>query len=141
MLGSIGAVLGKVFGTEKAIDNLLDKDKGLLAKAGSWIGNFNYTEEEKAEADAETRKWGLKQLAALEPFKVVQRILAFGVTGLWGFVGFNVVAAIWIEAIYPAIKVKDAMMSFAMSDYVFWPVLAVLGLYFTGGILPSRGTK
>lgn len=141
MFGSIGAVLGKVFGTEKAVDNLLDKDKGLLVKAGSWIGNFNYTDEEKAEADVETRNWGLKQLAALEPFKVVQRILAFGVTGLWGFVGLNVVGAIWVEAIYPAIKVKDAMMAFAMSDYVFWPVLAVLGLYFTGGILPARGGK
>lgn len=138
MFGVIGSVVGKLFGSQKAVDNLLDKDNGLLAKAGSWVGGLNYTEEEKAEADAETRKWGLKQLAALEPFKVVQRILAFGVTGLWGFVGCNVVAAIWVEAVYPYIEVKEAMMAFAMSDYVFWPVLAVLGLYFTGGIIPSK---
>lgn len=133
--------LGKLFGTDKAIDNLLDKENGLLAKAGSWVGGLSYTEEEKAESQERTRAWGLEQLSALEPFKVVQRILAFGVTALWGFVGINVVAAIWVEAIYPGIKVKESMMAFAMSDYVFWPVLAVLGLYFTGGVIPKKSIK
>lgn len=80
-------------------------------------------------------------LAKLEYLPVIQRILAFGVTSLWAFVGINVVAAVWVEAIYPAIEVKESMMAFAMSDYVFWPVLAVLGLYFTGGVIPKRSSK
>lgn len=34
---------------EKTADNLFDKKNGLVAQAGSWIGNLNYTDEEKAE--------------------------------------------------------------------------------------------
>lgn len=132
--------LGKLFGTDKAIDNLLDKDKGLLAKAGGWIGNFNYTNEEKAEADAKTREWGFRQLEALAPFKVVQRILAFAAASLWIIVAVNVIAAIWIEA-KTGLIVKADMMAFAMSDYVFWPVMVVFGLYFAGGVIPRGADK
>lgn len=131
---------GNLIGTEKAVDNLLDKDSGLLAKAGSWIGNFNYTEEEKAEADADTREWGFRQLEALAPFKVVQRILAFAAASLWVVVAINVIVAIWVEA-KTGLTVKADMMAFAMSDYVFWPVMVVFGLYFAGGVIPRGADK
>jgi len=134
-------ILGNLFGTEKAVDNIIDKDNGLLTQVGNWVGGFNYTDEEKAEARTANNKavmeFGLQRLKALEPFKVVQRILAFASTGLWAFVGVNVVAAIWIEALYPAIQVRDKMMAFAMSDYVFWPVVVVFALYFSGGVVES----
>ena len=133
-------IFGKLFGTDKAVDNLLDKDKGLLVRAGSWVGGLKYTEEEKAENELLVRDWGLRQLEALEPFKIVQRIIAFGVTGMWIIVGLNVLAAIWVEA-NTGLQVKAPMLQFAMSDYVFWPVLAVLSLYFTGGVFPARGGK
>jgi len=38
----------------KAVDNILDKDKGLLAQAGSWIGNLKLTKEEVIEFNAKT---------------------------------------------------------------------------------------
>jgi sulfite exporter TauE/SafE len=147
----LGGVVGRLFGTDKAIDNLMDKDSGLLAKAGGWVGGLSYTAEEKAEADSKTREWGLRQLEALAPFKVVQRILAFAVAAFWIFVGLNVVAAIWIEAItreqvifngqmvWSSINAATPLLDFAMSNYVFWPAIAVLGLYFTGGVLPHEG--
>lgn len=154
MFGVVGEIAGKLFGTDKAINNLLDKDEGLLVKAGSWIGNFNYTSEEKAEADAGTRQWGLRQLEALAPFKVVQRILAFAAAGFWIFVGVNVVVAIWIDAltrttamingvltVTGGTNVKADMMAFAMSNYVFWPVAIVFGLYFAGGVIPRGNDK
>jgi len=132
--------LGKLFGTDKAVDNLLDKDSGLLVRAGGWVDGMSYTDQEKAENQLLVKEWGLRQLEALAPFKVVQRILAFGVTAMWLIVGLNVMAAIWVDRFYPGSEpVTDSMMQFAMSDYVFWPVLAVLSLYFTGGILPTRG--
>lgn len=124
---------GRLIGTEKAIDNLTDKD-GLLAKAGAWIGNFQYTDEEKAEADAKTREWGLRQLEALAPFKVIQRVIALAVSSFWIIVGLNILVAIWLN--HPA---KQDLMTFALSEYVFWPVLAVLSLYFTGGVFPRKG--
>lgn len=142
------SVLGRLFGTEKAIENLTDKDNGLLAKAGSWVGGLHHTEEEKAEAVERTREWGLRQLEALEPFKVVQRILAFGVTFVWAFVALNVLVGIWSDALRNCRGIEDTclpvtgqLLTFAFSNYVFWPVLAVLALYFTGGVLPNFVAK
>jgi predicted metal-binding membrane protein len=42
--------------SDKVIDNVLDKDDGLLANVGSWIGGQQYTDEEIAEANTELRK-------------------------------------------------------------------------------------
>jgi hypothetical protein len=123
------AWFSSLFATEKAVDN------GLLAQVGDWVGGFSYTEEEKAEADAQTREWGFRQLDALAPFKVVQRILAFAVAGFWLIVGFNVLVAIWLKDV----QVKQDMMAFAFSDYVFWPICVVFALYFAGGVLPRKG--
>ena len=136
---------GKLVGTDKAVDNILDKDNGLLRRFGGWVDDFNYTPEEKAKADHETREWGVRQLEALAPFKVVQRILAFASTTLWMLVGFNVVAAIWTEAFInrgeDKIKLVEPMIQFALSDYVFWPVLTVYALYFSGGVVESVKRK
>lgn len=40
----------------KTVDDIFDKDNGLLSKAGAWIGNANYTAEERAELNAENIK-------------------------------------------------------------------------------------
>lgn len=130
-------MLGKLFGTQKAVDSLLDADKGLLVRAGGWIDGLSHTEQEKAENQLLVKEWGIRQLEALEPFKVVQRIIAFGVIGCWLFVSVNVLAAIWVEAL-TGIAIKQAMLDFAFSDYVFWPVLTVLGLYMSGGVIPRK---
>ena len=127
---------GKLLGTEKAVNNLVDKDNGLLAQAGSWVGGLSYTDEEKAESNLLIKKWGLKQLDALQPFKIVQRIIAFSVLFLWAFVGVNYVLMLWFK--HPE---APGMLAFALSDYVFWPTLAVLSLYCGGGTLNSLNKK
>ena len=128
--------IGKLFGTDKAIDNLVDKDNGLLAQAGSWVGGLSYTDEEKAENSLLVKQWGLKQLEALEPFKVVQRIIAFAVLFVWAFVAMNYIAMLWFE--HPK---TGELLQFALSDYVFWPTLAVLSLYCGGGTVNSFNKK
>lgn len=40
----------------KLIDNVFDKDKGLLTQVGSWIGNANFTDEERSELNVEMAK-------------------------------------------------------------------------------------
>jgi len=127
---------GKLFGTEKAVNNLVDKDNGLLAQAGSWVGGLSYTDEEKAENNLLVKEWGLKQLDALQPFKIVQRIIAFSVLFLWAFVGVNYVLMLWVE--HPK---AQGLLDFALSDFVFWPTLAVLSLYCGGGTLNSFKSK
>lgn len=38
-----------LFGSSKTVNNVLDKDNGLLTQVGSWVGNMNFTAEEQAE--------------------------------------------------------------------------------------------
>jgi hypothetical protein len=38
----------------KVVDDVFDKDSGLLTQVGSWIGNSNFTPEEAAEMNAKT---------------------------------------------------------------------------------------
>lgn len=129
--------IGRLFGTEKAINDITDKDNGLLVRAGGWVNDLSYTDAEKAANALEVRKWGLNQLEALAPFKVVQRILAFAISFVWILVAANVLAAIWIEASNPEFLIKEAMLSFAFSDFIFWPVTVCYGLYFGGGLIES----
>lgn len=151
MFGAIGDVAGRLLGTQKAVDNLLDSDKGLLVKAGSWVGKLNYTKEEQADGDLKTRDWGLRQLEALAPFKVVQRILAFTIAFIWAFIALNLVLAIWIKVytrelavfngqqVWLSIDAVTPLFELATSDYILWPTLVVFGLYFTGGVIPHKG--
>ena len=40
--------------SSKTVDDVMDKDNGLLAQVGGWIGNMNLTEEEVMEQNAKT---------------------------------------------------------------------------------------
>ena len=42
----------KLIGAEKVIDNVFDKDKGLLTQVGQWVGHQQFTPEERAKHDA-----------------------------------------------------------------------------------------
>ena len=66
----------------------------------------------------------------------MQRIIAFSVLFLWAFVGVNYVLMLWVE--HPK---AQGLLDFALSDYVFWPTLAVLSLYCGGGTLNSFKSK
>tara|TARA_R110002020_G_scaffold46027_5_gene131259 strand:+ start:2414 stop:2818 length:405 start_codon:yes stop_codon:yes gene_type:complete len=130
--------LGRIFGTDKAINNIVDKEKGLITQLGGFVGNLKYTDEERAEAQERTRNWGLKQLEALEPFKVMQRLLSAVIIMLWFFVGVTALYMIATDH-----KNLNKLLEFAFSDYVFWPAVSVVSLYFTGGVVESvtRGIK
>ena len=125
--------VGRLFGTKKAINDIVDKDNGLIAQVGHWIGDMNFTPEERS-------RWVIDQLKALEPFKIVQRIIALSVMGIWSFIAINVVAAIWVQA-YTGVNAVDSLLKLAFSDYVFWPVVSVLSLYVSGGVIPKLVNK
>lgn len=143
-------LFGRIFGTDKAIDNIVDSEKGLLVKAGTALGNLHYSDQEKAQDAAGTREWGIRMLDALAPFKVVQRIIAFTAMFVWCVGAFNGFFALWYDVINacPPEAVNcvepqafNSVIKFIFSDYIFWPVLAVLGLYMTGGVIPTFGRK
>jgi hypothetical protein len=41
-----------LFSSAKTVDNVLNKDDGLLTKFGGWVDRFNFTEQERATANA-----------------------------------------------------------------------------------------
>ena len=124
---------GRLFGTEKAINDITDKQDGLLVRAGGWVNDLSYTDAEKAKNALEVRKWGLNQLEALAPFKIVQRVLAFAIAFIWSFVALNVIISIW----FGSEPTQQKFIEFAFSDFIFWPVTVCFGLYFGGGFLES----
>ena len=46
--------ISSIFAVEKAVDNVLDKEKGLLTQFGGWIGGMDLTPEEVMESNAQT---------------------------------------------------------------------------------------
>jgi len=56
-MGILSTAFGLIRGTSpKTIDDIFDAEKGLLTKAGAWIGNANFTQEEQAELSAKTQE-------------------------------------------------------------------------------------
>ena len=55
-MGFFKQLLAFVVGTPKVVDDVFDKDNGLVAKAGSFINDLNYTEAEKAKGFASLAK-------------------------------------------------------------------------------------
>ncbi|MEE8288941.1 MAG: hypothetical protein V3R25_05965 [Nitrosomonadaceae bacterium] len=45
---------GWLTGGTKIVDDVFDKDKGLISQVGGWIGNMNLTDEEVMEANGKT---------------------------------------------------------------------------------------
>jgi len=118
---------------EKAAENVLDKKNGIAVKFGGFVNNLHYSEAEKAGNNLTLTEFALKRLALLEPFKIVQRIIAATTLFMWVFVGLNLCVAIWVNAIYK-IDARTDFMALAMSDYIFWPVICVFTLYCGGGV-------
>lgn len=50
------SAIGFFKSSPKLADDIFDKDKGLIAKTGAWIGNQNFTPEEQSEANAKMVK-------------------------------------------------------------------------------------
>jgi len=128
---------GQLIGTDKVLNNVVDKDNGLLTQAGNWIGGFSYTDEEKAEADAQTREWGLRQLEALAPFKVMQRIMVTIIMVEWAIL-FNVLI---VAICFDATNVVNNLLLFAQSNFAWIPVAGAVGLYLMGGVIPGRPNR
>lgn len=125
---------GNLIGTDKAMDNMLDKDKGLFVRAGGWIDGLGFTDQEKSEAKGKVRDWATEHLKALAPFKVMQRIMVTIITIEWAIL-FNVtIVAICLDAT----TVTENLLKFMLTQFAWMPIAGAVGLYLMGGVIPSR---
>ena len=108
-------MLGRLFSPKSAIKTLDAVTDG--------IDSAIYTPQERAEMR-------LKQLEAVEPFKVVQRILISAIAIVWVALIAQYCIAIWLDNQI----VKQALLDFIASEFVWGPSLAGFGLYLGGGL-------
>ncbi len=110
-------ILGKIFGSKKVIDSSI---KG--------IDKLFYTNEEKAD-------YHLKFLAAYEPFKLAQRLLALLVVGAYILV-FLMAAGLMIWGGITGnhgITQTSADLIKLENDSLGWAIITILAFYFAGG--------
>lgn len=130
-------ILGRLFGSDDAIDNIVDKDNGLIAKAGGWIDRQQFTSEEKAEHHKDLMQLRLKLLDGLSQFKVVQRGIVFSVMSAWLFLLVNYVLAVWLGLE----TIKKDLIDLMFSAYMTVPAGGVVALYLGGGTFESNNRK
>ena len=110
--------------------NVIDKGVDLVDKSF-------YTDQEKAEMKKELLK-------AYQPFKLIQRVLATTVALAFVAVVFIeislVIMGLWFKE---ATEVAMQVNSLEVVSMLGWSFMAVISLYFTGGVMDSmfRGKK
>jgi len=123
----ISALTGRV--RPETVDNIFDKDKGLLAKAGAWYGNQNYTDEEAIEnrmkEGAAVREFVVATMSESTVRSKARREIAMSVIKfylLWASVGLGM---------YPiSPEWAGFILTFLASGIIAGLVLGVGGFFF-----------
>lgn len=142
MFNAIAAIVGNLFGTQKAGERIV---AGISDAADKLV----YTDEEKAEAAAEARSEGLKvYMAWLESTtgsRLARRFIATGVTGMWIF---EQIAGVLMQlaSIFASSPVMVAKLTEG-SDLMFQhsqennALVGVVLLFYFGGPVAIDGAK
>ena len=128
---------------EKAADNLLDKDKGLLVRVGGFVNDLNLTDEERikyakqcADAAAEFTKNSLSESTTRSR---TRRRIAIN----WIQVQLFMLLTCFVSVFFDEHLAKQ-LWEIATSEVMLWGTLSVLafffgGYYLKGGKLPTIG--
>ena len=125
----IGETLGKIFGTDKAIESVIDN-------VSSGIGKLIYTDEEKADDKAksvtEARAMIIEWMRTTSGQNLARRLIALIVTGVWvlQYVGAMVlsITAVWVPDPKPFQESARIMGGYA--EQMNGAMMLILGFYF-----------
>lgn len=125
----LGEVIGKVFGTDKALSKVVDG-------VANGLDALVYTDEEKAgdaaKARSEARSMVIEWIAKTQGQNLARRIIALAVTGTWlsmYWLAFLMnLIAIWAEN--STAWVESAVLTNQAADGMMPAVMLVLGFYF-----------
>ena len=117
------------FNTAKAADDILDKDSGLLAKAGQFIGNQQFTEQERSVANAELLKSSATFVASTlsestERSKTRRQVAIRWINAQLGLVLLTAIVAPFNS------KLSSFYFTLATSDLMMWGTVGVLTFFF-----------
>lgn len=136
-------MIGKLFNFIKAggktTDDIFDKDKGLLAQAGGWIGNAHFTQEERAEFNAElaagVRKYAVETLNESTDRSKARREIAL--ITVQSFLLLIVLAC----AAYPISKEWAAFILSVITSYTFGGMIVSITIFFFGSHAAAKWKK
>ena len=133
-----------LFSSSKVVDDVLDKDDGLLAKAGEWIGNLSYTDEEKAEARAELNKGVVDYVKSTLTENSARSKTRRFVAKAWIYVELFLVLLTCASAPFNS-ELAKFYWQVATSELMFWGTMSIIafffGPYMIGSHFGAKGAK
>ena len=144
MLGAIGATIGKIFGTDKAVEAVVNG-------VSSGLDKLVYTSEEKADDAAkdrsEARQMIIAWMASTSGQNIARRLIALCVVGVWliQYISMNIlsVAAIWFHPVVEGIEnginplIQSANVIGGYADKMSGAVMLILAFYFAAPYMGS----
>lgn len=122
--------LSGIFSRTKSVDDFLDKDNGHLSKIGSWIGNQQFTEEEKAKmvqaVAISVRDFSVATAKESTVRSATRRNLAI----MWLTVHLFLIVSSFIAAWFNH-QEFDRLWQIVTSDVLFYGTMGVM-IYFFG---------
>lgn len=130
----IGEVIGKLFGTDKAIASIVDNASNALDK-------MIYTDEEKSDdiskSRSEARGMVISWMNATQGQNLARRLIALIVTFVWVFQYFTMaslsIIAVWVKEPTPYIASSKVIGSYA--ENMNGAMMLILGFYFSAPFL------
>lgn len=129
MLGAVGDFFGKMLGTDKAIEGVVDGTRNAIDK-------LVYTSEEKADDNAkdvtEARKMIIDWMRSTQGQNLARRLIALAVTAVW-LLQFLVAQALSITAVWVDSPEKFTASAKIIGNYaenMNGAMMLILGFYF-----------
>jgi len=126
---------------EKTVDNVMDKDNGLLTQVGNWIGNMKLTPEEVMEANGKTVDSVQEFVKATLSENTARSIARRAIALLWirvelGIVLMSCICAPWDMAL------AEFYFKMAASGVMFGGTTAIIVFFYGSyGLARIKATK
>lgn len=121
---------------EKTVDNLLDKDNGILVRVGGFINDLHLSDAERAELAKKTgdaiAKFAVDTLGENTERSKTRRTIAVE----WIRAQLTMMILVFVMAPFDADTAK-MLFNIATSEIMFWCTMAVMGFFFGGYYLNS----
>ena len=123
-------------------EDILDKDNGLIAQAGAWIGNQSYTDQEKATDSKELTKGVVKYAIDSLNENTVRSKTRRNIAVRWIEMQINLIYFCVLCSIFNLDELQAKIAVYALSDIVNWGTGAIFVFFFGSyGIARYNETK
>ena len=126
-----------ILSSSKSVDDILDKDNGLLAQMGGWVGNFNFTDEERSEMNKKLidncSEFVYKTMGESTARSVARRSLAL----LWVRVHLAMIIGVMVVA-YFDMALATFYFSIVFGPLMLSSTLGIMAFFFGSHMLSSH---